>query len=128
MEQILAERGKQKRKQYLVKWKGYPQWEATWEPEKNVQGAKELVEEFKDKIIQQQSNFQEVQNIGTDIGLNFNDNENVIELELGPMPQRKRVRFADQTSSMASAEKEEVNSCASQSMASIAMMNFHVCV
>ena len=32
--------------QYLVKWKGYPQEESTWEPEESLKNAKKLVQEF----------------------------------------------------------------------------------
>ena len=32
--------------QYLVKWKGYPQEERTWESEKNIDNAKEMVKKF----------------------------------------------------------------------------------
>ena len=35
--------------QYLVKWKGYPQEERTWEPEKNVENSKALVDTFHKK-------------------------------------------------------------------------------
>jgi Chromo (CHRromatin Organisation MOdifier) domain len=31
--------------QYLVKWKGYPIYESTWEPEEYVQGS-EVIEDF----------------------------------------------------------------------------------
>src|SRR5690606_15355159 len=31
VERILASRGSTRRKEYLVKWQGYPHWEATWE-------------------------------------------------------------------------------------------------
>ena len=32
--------------EYLVKWAGYPQEEATWEPEGNLANAEELMQEF----------------------------------------------------------------------------------
>lgn len=35
--------------QYLVKWKGYPESEKTWEPEENVKNSPLLVEEFHKK-------------------------------------------------------------------------------
>lgn len=35
--------------QYLVKWKGYPQEESTWEPATNLENSKKLIEEFHKK-------------------------------------------------------------------------------
>jgi hypothetical protein len=32
--------------EYLVQWKGYPEWEATWEPGSNLKNAREAIEEF----------------------------------------------------------------------------------
>jgi hypothetical protein len=32
--------------QYLIKWKGYPQEESTWEPVDNLQNAEDLVKDF----------------------------------------------------------------------------------
>jgi hypothetical protein len=34
--------------QYLVKWKGYPTADNTWEPESNLDHAAELLKEYKD--------------------------------------------------------------------------------
>jgi hypothetical protein len=34
------------RKEFLVKWKGYPEWEMTWEPEAGLKQAKEAVQRF----------------------------------------------------------------------------------
>ena len=38
--------GRKKKWHYLIKWKGYPASDNSWEPETNVQGSKELIEEF----------------------------------------------------------------------------------
>jgi Chromo (CHRromatin Organisation MOdifier) domain len=35
--------------QFLVKWKGYPQEECTWEPEANLQNSKKCIKEFYNK-------------------------------------------------------------------------------
>ena len=42
-------------KQYLVKWKGYPEWENTWEWEYTItNNAKEIVESYEQSIIQEE--------------------------------------------------------------------------
>ena len=42
VEKLLEERtrgqGRSRRREFLVKWKGYPYYEATWEPESNLTG------------------------------------------------------------------------------------------
>jgi hypothetical protein len=45
VETILDSRMARKKTQYLVKWKGYPIYESTWEPEENGQ-VSEAIEEF----------------------------------------------------------------------------------
>ncbi len=46
VETILDKRTLRNRPQYLVKWKGYPLHDATWEPLGNLKNAKEMVKEF----------------------------------------------------------------------------------
>ena len=47
VKQRTVKRGKNKKQhEYLVKWKGYPEWEMTWEPLRHLAGAKQLLEEF----------------------------------------------------------------------------------
>ncbi len=46
VERILAKRGSGNRTQYLVLWKGYPLWEATWEPRSSLHGAADAVADF----------------------------------------------------------------------------------
>ena len=36
MERVLAKRGRGASERYLVSWKGYPAYEATWEPYANL--------------------------------------------------------------------------------------------
>ena len=50
VEQILAQRGKTKKRQYLVKWKGYPLWEATWEKEDNLENSQDELREFRERV------------------------------------------------------------------------------
>jgi hypothetical protein len=43
--------GKKTVTEYLVLWKGYPEWEKTWEPESNLRGARECVEKFERSVV-----------------------------------------------------------------------------
>ena len=38
--------GRKKRREYLVLWKGYPEWDRTWEPEDHLINASDAVKEF----------------------------------------------------------------------------------
>jgi hypothetical protein len=46
VESILAKRGSGARAQYLVRWRGWPVWDATWEPRRNLGGAADAVGDF----------------------------------------------------------------------------------
>jgi hypothetical protein len=46
VERIIARRGSSRRVEYLIEWKGYPLWEATWEKMSNLDGAREAIQEF----------------------------------------------------------------------------------
>jgi hypothetical protein len=50
VEEVLAQRGTGSKRQYLVKWKGWPLWEATWEKESNLENAQESLKEFQQKV------------------------------------------------------------------------------
>ena len=43
----ITRKGQQHQKEYLIKWKDYPLWDATWEPEKNLKHAQEILQEWK---------------------------------------------------------------------------------
>jgi hypothetical protein len=46
VERLLDRRGTGQHRQYLVKWTGYPIWEATWEPLDNLHHTKDLVDAY----------------------------------------------------------------------------------
>lgn len=50
VESILAKRGKGARTEYLVRWKEWPIWEATWERRKNLEGAVEILDAFESNL------------------------------------------------------------------------------
>jgi len=50
VERIIATRGRGIRKEYLVEWKGYPIWEATWQRKQDLDDAVEAVAEFESSI------------------------------------------------------------------------------
>ena len=46
IEKILDRRFNGEKLEYKIKWEGYPMSESTWEPMKNLESAKEMVEEY----------------------------------------------------------------------------------
>jgi hypothetical protein len=50
VESILARRGTGARSQYLVKWLGYPVWEATWEKSSSLTEAQDAVQDFESAV------------------------------------------------------------------------------
>jgi hypothetical protein len=50
VEKVLAQRGTERRRQYLVKWKGYPLYEATWEAAESLGNAKAKLKQFLDSV------------------------------------------------------------------------------
>ena len=46
VEKIIATRKKNKKTEYLIKWKGYDDSENTWEPESNLSQCKQLIKQF----------------------------------------------------------------------------------
>jgi len=58
VDKILDKRMNGKRAQFLVKWVGYTETEATWEPAANLQNVKDMIKEFElhqGMVAQQQS-------------------------------------------------------------------------
>jgi hypothetical protein len=47
VEDILDSREHRGRTEYLVKWKGYPEWTNSWETERNLANAKESLDAFR---------------------------------------------------------------------------------
>ncbi len=43
-------RARHPRIEYLVRWRGYPEWEATWEPQAHLEHAQRLVAEFEQSL------------------------------------------------------------------------------
>ena len=49
VEKIVESRQKGKKTEYLVKWKGYPASQNTWEPPANLEEVQDMVDAFENK-------------------------------------------------------------------------------
>jgi hypothetical protein len=47
VEQILRHRKRGRNMQFLIKWKGYDDFDSTWEPERNLTHAKDILSQYK---------------------------------------------------------------------------------
>ncbi|KAH7680181.1 chromo domain-containing protein LHP1-like protein, partial [Aphelenchoides avenae] len=52
VECVLATRVVNRRRQYLVKWIGYPSNKSTWEPAKELKHCSDAVKKFQEKVLQ----------------------------------------------------------------------------
>ena len=50
VEKILGKKKVKRTTMYLVKWVGYPEEEATWEPAKNLSGCEEAIEQYENSL------------------------------------------------------------------------------
>ena len=50
VEKILDYKIHHKKPKYLVKWKGYPENESTWEMEENLSNSQDMLNEFKNQL------------------------------------------------------------------------------
>jgi hypothetical protein len=46
----MAKQGSGRRCRYLVKWKGFGEWESTWEPTENLTDAQQKIREYEEKM------------------------------------------------------------------------------
>jgi hypothetical protein len=47
---IMAKRGSGRRTEYLVQWRGYPHWEATWEKSTSLSGARDAIRDYERQV------------------------------------------------------------------------------
>ena len=55
MEDIIAERKANKRKEWLVRWKGFSHEDDTWEPVVNLSGCEQYITRFEEEQDQKQA-------------------------------------------------------------------------
>ena len=61
VEHILAQQGEGPTAKYLVKWKGFPESEATWEPLSNLTNCSQALRDFKRNYNKKRKNTEETQ-------------------------------------------------------------------
>ena len=54
VEAVVGKRTRGRQVQYLVKWKGYNEWENTWEPSRNLRYAQDCIDLFESRLAAQQ--------------------------------------------------------------------------
>jgi hypothetical protein len=54
VEQLLDHRNRKGKEEYLVKWVGYPEYDASWEPLANLSHAQESLEEYEQELLQEE--------------------------------------------------------------------------
>jgi hypothetical protein len=55
VESIMAKRGAGARTRYLVKWRGYPHWESTWEPLSSLSNARDAIADYEAQALEDQA-------------------------------------------------------------------------
>jgi hypothetical protein len=55
VESIIAKRGAGARTRYLVKWRGYPHWESTWEPLSSLKSARGAIADYETQVLEDQA-------------------------------------------------------------------------
>ena len=73
---------KNKKKLFLVKWKGYNEEYNSWEPEENLTNAKQILKKFlsKPKLIKKKDKIEDDQNNSTILCLSDDQSKKVIEI------------------------------------------------
>jgi len=84
VESILAKRGKGARTEYLVRWKGWPLWESTWENQRSMATAAQSVSEFEAALQRAASSVQEVNVLSRDPndGITFHNEHDALMMDL----------------------------------------------
>ena len=54
VEKIIGKRTIKGKVEYKVKWDGYPMDQCTWEPLRNLENVREMVEEYENKLLGEQ--------------------------------------------------------------------------
>ena len=83
VEKILDKKKQGKKNMFLVKWEGYPESEATWEPSSNLRNVKDMLTLFEAELVNKQTSkladaitFKEITNLGANSKSNTNCSSN----------------------------------------------------
>jgi hypothetical protein len=50
VERVIAQRGSERNRSYLIKWVGYPLYESSWQPKRNLENAQGKIDEFHQRL------------------------------------------------------------------------------